>query len=101
MNDIKESPDYHIVETTHSYGAYGSAGIGENIGAIMSSVAQDLKSLLGDSDITESKAFLRSFIRLIEINSNAVIINYHLPLPHDEKGKEAAEVLSIVTPWWS
>jgi CO/xanthine dehydrogenase Mo-binding subunit len=40
MNDIKQV-ESHIVETRQGYGAYGAVGIGENIGAIMSSCTND------------------------------------------------------------
>ena len=62
------------------------------------SYTRDLKSLLEESDITERKAFLRSFIKRIEINRDRVIVYYHLPLPQGENRKVAAEVLPIVTP---
>ena len=61
------------------------------------SYTRDLKSLLEESDITERKAFLRSFIKRIEINKDEARIYYHLPLPQGEKGKVATEVLPIVT----
>ena len=53
--------------------------------------------MLEESDITERKAFLRSFIKRIEINRDRVIVYYHLPLPQGEKRKVEAEVLPIVT----
>jgi CO/xanthine dehydrogenase Mo-binding subunit len=40
MNDVGPI-DCHIVETGQGYGAYGAAGIGENIGVIMSSCTVD------------------------------------------------------------
>jgi len=43
--------------------------------------AQDLRSLLEESDFTERKAFLRSFIKRIEVNKKQVTIHYHLSLP--------------------
>jgi len=64
---------------------------------VVKSYTKDLKSLLEESDITERKAFLRSFIKRIEINRDRVIVYYHLPLPRGEKGKVAAEVLPIDT----
>ncbi len=65
---------------------------------MVKSYTRDLKSLLEESDITERKAFLRSFIKRIEINKNEARVYYHLPLPQGEKRKVAAEVLPIVTP---
>ena len=61
------------------------------------SYTRDLRSLLEESDMTERKAFLRSFIKRIEINKDKVIVYYHLPLPQGEKRKVTAEVLPIVT----
>jgi len=54
---------------------------------IVKSYIRDLKSLLEESDIIERKAFLRSFIKRIEINGSRVIINYNIPLPNDKKVK--------------
>jgi len=65
---------------------------------IVKSYTRDLKSLLEESDTTERKAFLRSFIKRIEIDKDKAAVHYHLPLPNNENRKEAAEVLSIVTP---
>ncbi len=61
------------------------------------SYTRDLRSLLEESDITERKAFLCSFIKRIEINRDSVMVHYHLPLPQGEKRTMAAEVLPIVT----
>ena len=41
---------------------------------IVKSYTKDLKSLLEESDITERKAFLRSFIKRIDINRDRVIV---------------------------
>lgn len=57
---------------------------------IVRSYVRDLKSLLEESDITESKAFLRSFIKRIEINKNEARVYYNLPLPQGEKRKVEA-----------
>ena len=65
---------------------------------IVRSYTHDLKSLLEESEITEKKTFLRSFIKRIDINKDKATIHYHLPLPNNENRKVAAEVLPIVTP---
>ena len=65
---------------------------------IVKSYTRDLKILLEQSEITESKAFLRSFIKRIEIDEDKVTVHYHLPLPNNENRKVAAEVLPIVPP---
>ena len=66
--------------------------------SIVKSYIRDLKSLLEESDITQRKAFLRSFIKRIEISKDKAIVYYHLPLPQDEERKVAAEVPPIDTP---
>ena len=38
------------------------------------------RSLLKESDITERNAFLRLFIKLIEIDKDKATVHYHLPL---------------------
>ena len=60
--------------------------------------AGDLSSLLNESDFTESKVFLRSFIKRIEVNKNEVTIHYKLPLPPMSEFEEKVSVLPIDTP---
>jgi site-specific DNA recombinase len=62
---------------------------------IVKSYTRDLKSLLEESDITERKAFLRSFIKRIEIDKDRATVHYQLPLPNNENRKVAAEVLPM------
>jgi site-specific DNA recombinase len=59
--------------------------------------ARDLKCLLGEADVLESKAFLRSFIKRIEIDGGSAKIHYVLPVPPDGKMKESLGVLPMVT----
>ena len=61
------------------------------------SYARDLKSLLEEADIAESKAFLRSFVKRIEINKSQVVIHYNLPVPYEGE-TQAVGVLPMVTP---
>ena len=49
--------------------------------------AEDLKSLLEESDFAESKAFLRSFIKKIVISGEKATIYYNLPMPQIERRK--------------
>lgn len=63
--------------------------------------AADLRNLLEEADITESKAFLRSFVKRIVIDGEKVTIQYNLPLPPETRNAEQVEVLPTVTPWWS
>ena len=59
--------------------------------------AEDLRSLLEEADFTERKAFLRSFVKRIEVNKKEVKIQYKLPLPDKGISEKAEEVLPIDT----
>jgi site-specific DNA recombinase len=59
------------------------------------SYAEDLKSLLGEAAITESKSFLRSFIKRIEVNKSEALIHYALPVPSCRGDMQSAVVLPI------
>ena len=67
-------------------------------GILTKTYAQDLRSLLEESDFTERKAFLHSFIKRIEVNKGQVTIHYSLPLPQDGKERGTVEVLPTNTP---
>jgi site-specific DNA recombinase len=60
------------------------------------SYANNLKELLEESDIVESKAFLRSFIKRIDIINDKAVIKYSLPLPNEEV-TQTIGVLPMVT----
>jgi site-specific DNA recombinase len=64
---------------------------------IVKAYAKDLRRLLGEVDILQSKAFLRSFIKRIEIDGGSAKIHYVVPMPPDAKTKESLEVLPMVT----
>ena len=59
--------------------------------------AGDLQSLLEESEVTERKAFVRSFVDRIEVNPEDVTIHYRLPLPSDPSKADSVEVLPIET----
>ena len=65
--------------------------------ALVKSYAEDLRVLLEESDITERKAFLRSFVTRVEIDKEQVTVHYTLPMPPDGKSSEQAGVLPIGT----
>ena len=65
---------------------------------VIKSYARDLKSLLEEANIAESKAFLRSFIKRIEIDKSLAVVHYNLPMPPDGGMKESLGVLPMVTP---
>ncbi len=64
---------------------------------VVKSYVQDLRSLLEETDFTESKAFLRSFIRRIVINRKQVTIYYNLPMQPEGKKQQSIGVLPIDT----
>jgi site-specific DNA recombinase len=64
---------------------------------IVKSYAEDLKSLLKEADIAESKAFLRSFVKRVEIDKSQAVIHYNLPVPQCWSEKQSAGVLPIDT----
>ncbi len=59
--------------------------------------AQDLRALLNQADLTERKAFLRSFVKRIEVNKKQVTVHYNLPIPQGMPLKEQVGVLPIET----
>ena len=65
--------------------------------ALVRAYAEDLQALLEEADLTERKAFLRSFVKRIEIDKGQVTVNYTLPLPPDGRITESVGVLPIVT----
>jgi len=65
---------------------------------MVKSYAQDLRSLLEETSFTESKTFLRSFIKRIVINGENATIHYNLPMPPDGKKKQSVGVLPINIP---
>jgi site-specific DNA recombinase len=67
---------------------------------IVKAYAKELQCLLGEVDILESKAFLRSFIKRIEIDGGSAKIHFVVPTPPDAKTHESVEVLPMVTFGW-
>ena len=59
--------------------------------------ATDLKSLLEEPNIIESKPFLRSPIKRIEIDGENAKVHYVLSMPPDVKIRDSGEVLPILT----
>ena len=54
---------------------------------------RDLECLLQEADVVESNAFLRSFIRRIEIDGENTKVHYILPMPPDGKMRESLGAL--------
>jgi site-specific DNA recombinase len=57
--------------------------------------AEDLKRLLEEGRVPESKSFLRSFIKRIEIDGGSARIDYVVPVPPDRGKTESVGVLSM------
>jgi len=60
--------------------------------------ASDLRLLLSEADIAESKAFLRSFVKKIVVEHDRVKVSYKLPVPVEGGKTRVTEVLPMVTP---
>ena len=56
---------------------------------------QDLRGLLEEGDFTQSKTFLRSFVKKIIVDGDKVKIEYRLPMPPDGKMVQSLGVLPI------
>ena len=56
--------------------------------------AQDMSEYLRTSELTESRAFIRSFVKEIEVRPGRAVIHYTIPTPEDSLigGGDAAEV---------
>ena len=66
-------------------------------GVLVKAYAQDLQGLLEESEITERKAFVRSFVDRIDVDLQNVTVHYKLPLPIGAGTENSREVLPIIT----
>ena len=64
---------------------------------VVKSYAQDLRSLLEEGGSTQSKTFLRSFVKKVIISEDKAKIQYHLPMLPDGKRTQSVGVLPIDT----
>ena len=67
-------------------------------GEMITAHARDLKAILEEADLITSKAFLRTFIKRIEIKGDEGVIRYTLPVPPHGKTTDRVSVLPIETP---
>ena len=67
-----------------------------NLNAIQQYVSS-LKALLGSASFLEQKAFLRTFIKRVELNTPQIVIDYTVPLPLEGELTSTEEVLRIDT----
>ena len=56
--------------------------------------AQEMSEFLATSELTESKAFIRSFVKEIAVAPGAATIRYTIPMPEDSplRGRDIEEV---------
>ena len=61
---------------------------------IIAAYARDMSEFLMNSEITECRAFIRTFVREIDVNPGKAVVHYTIPTPKDSplKGGDAAEV---------
>jgi len=62
---------------------------------------EDLRELLAESELTESRAFVRSFVREVRVIRNEVLLTYTMPFPPEKISEERTGVLYSVHPWWA
>jgi site-specific DNA recombinase len=73
-------------------------GPGHVDGEMIKAHARDLKAILDETGFATSKAFLKTFIKRIEINGDKAVIRYALPVPPQGKTTDQISVLPITTP---
>ena len=56
--------------------------------------AQDLSTYLKESELTERRSFIESFVREIVVQPGATVVRYSIPMPQDSsiEGRDAEEV---------
>ena len=58
---------------------------------------EDIRKLLAESPIIEQKAFLKSFVKDIQVGKDTVTVNYNLPMPPARSDRDTVGVLPFVT----
>ena len=72
--------------------------------AMVSRYVNDLRNLLNNSSLPERKAFIRSFVREVEVTGDNVLLTYTMPLALGGTSVEKLGVLSTVQnggPLWT
>jgi site-specific DNA recombinase len=63
---------------------------------LVKSYVEDLHQLLDNSDLSERRAFIKSFVKEIKVDQNEGQIKYTFPVPPDNREEEGLGVLPIV-----
>ena len=67
---------------------------------VMRGYVEDLRALLGSASILEQKAFLKSFVKRIDVSNSEITVNYTLSLPPIESDGETVPVLAFIQDGW-
>lgn len=67
---------------------------------VIRSYVEDLRAVLGSASILEQKAFLKSFVKRIDVSSSEITVNYTLPMPPIESDSETVPVLAFIQNGW-
>ena len=59
---------------------------------------EDLRGLLEESELSERKAFIRSFVREVNVTGDEVLLTYAMPFPPEKISEERTGVLYPVHP---
>ena len=65
---------------------------------------EDLREVLTNSPLPEQRAFIRSFVKEVEVTGKEALLTYTIPLPPEWSLQETAAVLDTVHyggPWWA
>lgn|GEM_PF-5659653 len=54
-----------------------------------------MRALLGSASILEQKAFLKSFVKGIDVSNSEIIVNHTLPMPLIERDGEIVQSLLL------
>jgi len=57
---------------------------------------EDLKSVLGSASIVEQRAFLKSFIKDIQVGTDQITVYYTIPMPLRNSDEERIGVLPFI-----
>ena len=63
---------------------------------VVQDYADDLRSLLAKSSITEQRSFLKSFVERIEVDESEAKVYYTIPMPPHSVSEETVGVLPFV-----
>ena len=63
---------------------------------VVQDYADDLRSLLAKSSITEQRSFLKSFVERIEVDESEAKVYYTIPMPPYSVSEETVGVLPFV-----